>query len=506
MLAYTRSPTWKLPASIWTALAASTWGEDITATVTSLNETTKALASSQVTFQIAPAKSTGTMIYWAAVGLNAGQSWLESFNPGDENAGQALTVPQVQWNVARNSGGNLQQGVSGAGSTQCIGCHVAVPDRQSVLFLDTYPWDGVAALVDPEAGAPGSLPPWLTPGGAEALSMPWMGMLSFSTAQWAAGNHVAIAATELPQGTLWDNMNYQNSPGNLMWIDLSTNAPAVLGGNGANPPSAAGITALEANMGTSYGILARTNDPNGALAPAWSHDGNTVVYVSNNAPQDGRLGTANGGTIADLYSVPYNGKQGGAATPIAGASDPNSLEYYPSLSPDDKYVVFNKAPSADNPYYDPNSEVNVVPIGGGTATRLAANDPPACMGAASPGITNSWPKFAPQGPTCGGKTYYWLIFSSTRDKILFSDSAQFGQTVNTPYTSQLYLTSIVDDGTGNLVTVPGTFIWSQHLIAAGAAVTEFAGVAQSNHTPQWEDVVLAPPPPPPPPPKPQPPR
>src|SRR5208283_4279055 len=167
-----RSPTWKLPKSIWTSLAASTWGEDITATVTSLNQTTMALASSQVTFQIAPANSNGSMVYWAAVGLAGGQSWLESFSPGDENVAQALLVPQVQWNISPNQNAALQNGGAGPGDIQCIGCHVAVPDHQSVLYLDTYPWDGVASIVDPDAG-PGSMPSWLTPGGAELLSLPW---------------------------------------------------------------------------------------------------------------------------------------------------------------------------------------------------------------------------------------------------------------------------------------------------------------------------------------------
>jgi hypothetical protein len=41
--------------------------------------------------------------------------------------------------------------------------------------------------------------------------------------------------------------------------------------------------------------------------------------------------------------------------------------------------------------------------------RLKANDPPACAtGAKSPGVTNSWPKFAPDGPMCGTKTYLLL--------------------------------------------------------------------------------------------------
>src|SRR5580658_8873599 len=405
-VAYTRSPTWELPKSIWT----------------SLDQTTMAMASSNVTFQIAPANSNGSMVYWAAVGLNAGQAWLESFSPGDENVAQALVVPQVQWNISRNLQGTLQTGGAGPGDTQCIGCHVAVPDHQSVLFLDTYPWDGVAAIVDPDAG-PGNMPSWLTPGGAELLSLPWKGMMAFSPTQWDLGNHIAIAASQNPPGATWFGMNYQGSPASLVWIDLSTQEAPVLGGNANATPTAGQIGMLPSGGAAGYGTITRTGDDNSALAPAWSHDGNTIVYVSNNAPQDGRLGQAQGGTVADLYSVPYNNKAGGNATPITGASDPNYLEYYPSFSPDDQFVAFNRAPGADNPYYDPNAEVNVIQTTGGTPLRLKANDPPACSQAKSPGVTNSWAKFAPDGPTCGGSTYYWLIFSSSRLGIPFANLA-----------------------------------------------------------------------------------
>ena len=64
--------------------------------------------------------------------------------------------------------------------------------------------------------------------------------------------------------------------------------------------------------------------------PAWSHDGQSVIYTSTAASADGR--PADGDN--DIYRVPYNNKAGGDATPIAGASDPNFSEYYPALSPD----------------------------------------------------------------------------------------------------------------------------------------------------------------------------
>jgi hypothetical protein len=50
-------------------------------------------------------------------------------------------------------------------------------------------------------------------------------------------------------------------------------------------------------------------------------------------------------------------------------------------------------------YDQPLGEVFILPAAGGTATRLAANDPPACTGKTSPGMTNSWPKWSPQAVT-----------------------------------------------------------------------------------------------------------
>ena len=68
---------------------------------------------------------------------------------------------------------------------------------------------------------------------------------------------------------------------------------------------------------------------------------------------DGRPTTAD----TDLYSVPYANRQGGAATPIPGASDPAFNEYYPSLSPDDQFIAFNRIDKGQDTYNQPAAEV-----------------------------------------------------------------------------------------------------------------------------------------------------
>jgi hypothetical protein len=142
-----------------------------------------------------------------------------------------------------------------------------------------------------------------------------------------------------------------------------------------------------------------------------------------------------------------------------GASDPNSQEYYPAFSPDDAFLAFDKCANGLNMYSQPQAEVYVVPSQGGTATRLAANDPPSCSGLTSPGVTNSWPKWAPSvTKTSDGRSYYWVIFSSTR------------MSAATP---QLYLAGVMVDSKGQLSTYGSLYLWNQVS-------------TDGNHSPSWE--------------------
>ncbi|HEY2517502.1 MAG TPA: hypothetical protein VGI39_41800, partial [Polyangiaceae bacterium] len=181
-----------------------------------------------------------------------------------------------------------------------------------------------------------------------------------------------------------------------------------------------------------------------------------------------------------LYTVPFSGGQGGPAAPVKGASDATYLQCDPSFSRDDKFISFNRIPmnlaSASSPssYNNPNSEVFIVPATGGTATRVAANDPPACLGKKSPGILNSWAKWSPEVLSVCGNTYYWFVFSSSRDP--GADGPQ------------LYIAPIVVDGSGNITTYSAIYFWNQP-------------EDEHNHTPAWDVFKLPPPPPIPPPPK-----
>jgi hypothetical protein len=495
---YTTSKTWKMPKTVWDALRGDSWGDEVQVTIEGVSTSGGAPTSSTSSFTIAPASAAGSMIYWAATGDQNGLSWLEGFAPGDESVATTLQVGQVKANLYRDQGGNVQDG----GAAQCIGCHAAVPDGNSVTFVDFYPWPGSTAMVEPNFT--GDVPTWLTPNGGLALSMPWLGLASFSKSDWLTEQ---VAITSFGCGTPdagwtgpypWGPSCSTQADGSLMWIDLAA--------GGAGPEAGSSSynlgNDLSADFGTSFGFLERTGDPNGVEFPNWSHDGTTIVYVSTNAGQDGRLAGQTSGTPpageADLYTVPFNARKGGAATPVPGASDTNVDEYYPSYSEDDKLIAFDRAVT-EGPhgmYYNPNAEVYVIPASGAASpTRVAANDPPSCEGApSSPGVTNSWPKWSPDVETCAdGNTYYWLVFSSTREVLPFNlqspDGGQnFKMGVADGPTSQLYMTGI-SVANGKITTYPGLYIWNQ-------ATTSSGGSAQSNHTPVWEVVNIPRPPPP----------
>jgi hypothetical protein len=477
---YTTSTTWTVPKTVWDSLRADSWSDVISVTIRGVDMSgSQAPTSSTSSFTIAPASAGGAMIYWAATGDQNGMSWLEGFAPGDEGVATTLEVGQVAAKLYRDQSGNVQDG----GAPECIGCHSAVPDGNSVTFADFWPWPGSAALVDP--GSTGALPPWLTPGGAQALSLPWLGIAAFSKSDWA-NEKVAITSFGCPPPTAGNQQTYPwsgqtcstQTASSLAWIDLGSSVAASDAGSGQQLGQA-----MVGNVGQSWGFINRAGDSRGAEFPNWSHDGSTILYVSTNAGQDGRLASGE----ADLYTVPYGGRAGGTASPVPGASDPNADEYYPSYSADDAIIAFTRS-TTDGPkgmYYNPNAEIYIVPSNGAPSpTRLAANDPPACQGASgSPGVTNSWPKWSPDVEACpDGNTYYWLVFSSTREGIPFlNNSTNFKSTPDGP-TSQLYITAVVVAG-GKVTTYPALYIWNQATVSA-----THDGSPQSNHTPIWEVV------------------
>ena len=429
LVVYTAGDTWAMDRAIWQGLTTHVVGTAIAVSVRALGPGGPTTATTS-SFTIAPVAAGGKMVYWALRGYDASNpanTELFGFGVGDERVVSVLKVPDVK------------QTTSGASET-CIGCHTATPDGAFVGFTGNFPWGNAVASVEPSTI--GQMPPFLGSAGVDALTQDFHGIITFSGQHWNAGDHIAV--TSLSTQPVDPNAN-------LVWMELESG---------------------------DSGLITRTGDPAGAAAPNFSHDGTKIVYTSTNANQDGRLGVG----TADLYTVPYQNRAGGVARPIAGAADPNFAEYYPSFSPDDQLVAFNRLPQADAsvtptgaPYdggmfFNPAAEVWVIPAAGGSAARLQANDPPSCTPPVKPntrvypdksGWDNSWAKWSPEVGSAEGSRYYWLIFSSYRYDI-------------SPPRGQLYMSAVVVTETGGLTTFPAVYLWNQDLTT-------------SNHTPSWEE-------------------
>jgi hypothetical protein len=507
LVVYTTKNPWLIPPEVWKGLSRNVFEEDITVTVKSTTGTA-APSQSAVKFRIAPVQAGGNMVYWAATneqpGLNTTR--LMAFGVGEEAVVTALRPGDVQEQMLGDNG-RLKKEEYGApvGQARCVGCHTSTGDGKSVITADHWPWN---LAVSDLTGGKGGRPADVTPFGAFLLQMPWLGVSTTSRGDWATGKRTLITSAG-PRNAMNDTFTpSQNQPERdmafteindktgkdlLIWINLAA--------QGTVPPLQGdqyekGVgTAMIGAKGSGWGVIPRTGDTRGAVTPDWSHDGTTIAYTSTTSTSDGRLGDDNNGE-ADIYTVPYNGGQGGPATAVPGASTAGVGEYYPDFSADDRYLAFNRVEDRQGQkyYYNTRGEIYVVPAAGGTPTRLAANDPPACTGEKSPGVLNSWPKWSPtvrsgpDGTANAGKKYYFLLFSSARQSPF-----RLGQGP----ASQLYLATVVEDTNGDLKTYPAMYLWNQSFEITDQTTDPptVAPVQTSNLTPAFDEFVIPPRPP-----------
>jgi WD40-like Beta Propeller Repeat len=409
LVVYSNNPDWKMPKAMWQLVSTHLQDQPMTVTIRGAVLMGNALMGmpslgTTGTITVAPAAANGSVVYWRTItATNSGE--LKGFSAGDETVTPVLATNQVQ-------------AKPGGAQVTCLGCHTSTPDGAYAAFKTLGATSG-GALGSVQMASVGAEPTFWSMASLNAMNQASFGIPAFSKGHWANGDHMLL--TSFGSG----------AQAELAWFDLEANA---------------------SGQGVAYDFMTRMGDPNGAIMPAWSHDGKTVYYTSTNGSGDGRPTSS----PTDVYSVPYANHAGGAATPVVGASDPNFSEYYPALSPDDKYLIFNRVAVNVNTYNEPTAEVFVSPTAGGTPTRVAANDPIACSSVVSPGITNSWPKWAPEAVTVGDRTFYWIIFSSRR-----------GGT-----DPQLYMSAVVEQG-GQLTTYPALYLWNQP-------------GDEANHTPAWD--------------------
>jgi hypothetical protein len=332
-----------------------------------------------------------------------------------------------------------------------------------------------------------------------------LGVQTFSAGHYTTGDRKLIttlgSTANATSITAADTMTGVNSQ--LAWIDLEwAGTPAANGAGlpvapcGTDPaPPGTCIPSTTGGAASGWGIITRSGDNNNAGAPSWSHNNGAgtgtdmIAYTSvgSGGVKDGRLESGPG----SIWTVPYNGGNGGTATQLSiqGNAAANN-NYYPSWSPDDALIAFNSAPTSALMYNQPLAEIYIVSASGGTATRLSANDPPSCVNTvapgygSSPGVKNTWPKWAPlpeqaTGSAKGnqgtdGLLYYWVTFSSTRaDECSLSGATGgycTGPSSNTTSEAgdavdraQIYVAGVIVDPSNNnaIMTTPAIYMWNQ---------------------------------------------
>jgi hypothetical protein len=523
LVAYTKQSQWTMPKTIWASLAShATDVADVTVTVRVASQ------QSAIKLRIAPVPARGAMVFWSADPTQTGKpsqecgqasgassgaggasakgcendAYLAGFAIGDETTAPVLKVSQVK-QKSRDDGGNQ------AAAVQCIGCHGGMPDDGYVTFIDRYNWRAILGAVKNEGAImQGAQFPTLTPGGRGALMLPGWGPFTYpdvnagGAAYWASGMRIGVASLGTPDPSKQASSNDpdRNAAPHLAWVNLEATGPTVDSyeswGKVKDPdtmgwdfPSYSATDSRVSN-GNGVGLLKLTGDPNGgAVFPNWSHDGTTILYASTHAALSGRLSINDGSGVGtalgqqahgapgstDLYTVPFNEGQGGAAKPVAGAATKQYEEYLGVYSPDDQVIAYTRVPAGETMYANPHAEVALIPAGGGTAVLSGINKPPACTGRTSPGVNNVWPRWSPAyGPT-GGLTYYFLIFSSSR-----AGQTATSKYMNTPVPIvQLYISTVTVDEQRNITVYPAVYLWNQD-------------PARLNLTPAWSTFQLPP--------------
>lgn len=423
LVVYTSASSWTMADDMWKNFAGHSAGVPIKITVrggTYANGAVTGIATgSEGPWEIAPVEAPGSIVYWRITGGEEAE--LKGFTVGEDTVRLALSPAKVKQED----------------NTHCVGCHTSSPDGKYAIFSSKdyggggHYGIGIASV---EAATEGNKPDFLTPLGEAALENDIKGVTTTSAAFWTTGKHLVVGSS---------------GDGEIRWVNL----------DGTTNETVKGKVLLEGETKSS---------PN---SPSLSHDGTKLLYISAPGQTDGR---PTGATGNDVFVVPFNGGAGGVAAGLAGASDPAINEYYASFSPDDKLVAFTRSPN--DPYAALSSEVYVVSAAGGVAQRLDANDPPACSTLKSPGMENSWPKWAPAKPapvTVDGKTYYWLVFSSTRLDPSMATNPD-GRQIR-----QLFMAPVVVDAAGTVVKHKAVYLWNQP-------------ENERNHTPAWDMFAIPP--------------
>jgi hypothetical protein len=253
-----------------------------------------------------------------------------------------------------------------------------------------------------------------------------------------------------------------------------------------------GTSATVTRQGPAFPASATKIDPYQS-DPFWSHDGTLFVYTSFNqaSPSGGTNGDLklNGQiAIADATKETVTDNARVLVSRATGVSS-----YYPCISEDSAYVVFNTSTCAGGStttsdpaplgggygvgscdgYDDASAELWWVRSSGGSTTRLdKANGGP------SSNYDNSWPRFSPDVGTFRGNKLYWIAFSSRRPYGVQANTG--GLATSQP---QLWFAGV---SIGEVTVGDPSFaaVWLPGQNPMGN------GTLYGNHVPQWVKIAI----------------
>lgn len=230
-----------------------------------------------------------------------------------------------------------------AGAGVCVGCHVVSPDGSRIVVGKDIPAPAPYTVFD---------------------------VATRQAVTTSGGQHVAGAANFFSFSPNGAQLLYSGGV-KIGWRDVST-------GN----------------------IVNDTVVPSGTM-PDWSPDGSKMVYARSSTPPPLAVPGISSGNIEIM---PFSNGSFGGATLLVQSQNTNN--YYPTISPDNSWVLFNHSPSNQESMSNTlDGELAVVSTEGGGAVRLDA--------VSNPGWT-SWPKWAPGLHTTSNSRVMYFTYSSAR--------------------------------------------------------------------------------------------